>query len=120
VAAFEYEKFKETEGIEVNDYSTSVSRIYTRSSLISCVRPLLLYVQIDPNGAKFKSRENSEAFVTTLATKCLEHKINGIVLTADDNPKTEDTLTNTEIISLIKGVDKDNSLTFICNGGNTV
>jgi len=58
--------------------------------------------------------------VTTLAAKCLEHKINGIVLSADESPKTEDTLTNTEIISLIKGVDKENALTFICNGGMTV
>ena len=81
-----------------------MSRIYNRTSLISSVKPLLIFVEVDPNRAAFKSKQNSEAFVTTLATKCLENKISGIVLHADED-QSADSLKNTEIISLIKQVD---------------
>jgi hypothetical protein len=83
IAAFEFEKVSKEEGKELDDYSSSVSRLYNRASLISSLKPLLIFVQVDPNGAAFKSKENCEAFVTTLTTKCLENKINGIVLQAD-------------------------------------
>lgn len=42
-ASFEFEKNIQNSG----DYSTSVSRIFTRNCLVSTLRPLLLMVQID-------------------------------------------------------------------------
>ena len=52
VAAIDYEKhISKTEGDP--DYSTSIKRMYTRTAVISSLKPMMIMVEIDPNQAGF-------------------------------------------------------------------
>jgi hypothetical protein len=85
IAALEYEKL--TEGPNF-DFSTSVRRVYQRTTLISSVKPLKLMIEIDPNSAGFISEDSCRAFIRLLTHKCLDHNISGLVL----KPEQENSL----------------------------
>ncbi len=77
VAALQYETFLSKKKPFAEDYSTSIKRHYLRQSLLSTLRPMLIFVQVDVT----KMNVSSQApFLADLVTSCNKHSIDGIVL----------------------------------------
>ena len=67
LAAFEYEK---TIG-DHEDYLTSVKRQFQRTSIISKITPMSLFVKIDPIAAGLDSPSKISDFVKLISSKCI-------------------------------------------------
>lgn len=67
------------------DYLTSIRRFYQRSSIVSALTPLSLFVKIDPIAAGIKEPGPK---VKEIAQLCLENGIDGIII---DNQLPEST-----------------------------
>ena len=80
-AALQYERFLEAEnskkGKPNEDFTSTVRRHYKNASLLSSLRPMMLFLQVDVS----KLNQSSHApFLNDLAKVCTKHKIDGIVL----------------------------------------
>ena len=82
VAAVEYEEMQATAGHEV-DYQASFKRHYSRNSIISLHRPLLIFVKVDPYAVFQDNQMRCQSFAVALARYCLKYGIDGIILTHD-------------------------------------
>jgi len=69
-AAFEFEKYQTNVKRMPLDYSTSIQRSYQRNSMLSTLRPLLVFVEVDLDHAKIK---NKAEFLERLVANCKEH-----------------------------------------------
>jgi predicted AAA+ superfamily ATPase len=76
-AAYEYEN-----ACGLGDYSTSVSRTYQKQSLISTLRPVMIFVQVDLLCLSDKDNQR-EAFLNILIQLCKECNIDGVVLNGE-------------------------------------
>jgi len=86
LAAFEFEQVKN----DRTDYTTSVQRAYHRNSIVSPVKPMMLFVQfkmddvlgpiIDPKVAQ----EKIDKFLNSLISKCKTYKIDGVIVHDSD------------------------------------
>jgi hypothetical protein len=61
LAAFEYEQVTQ----DNQDYSASVKRNYLRNSIVSTLKPMMIFVQVSEN--------SSSNFLEILVKKCLEN-----------------------------------------------
>lgn len=88
LAAFEFEKVTE----DITDYTTSVQRYYQRNSIVSTLKPMMLFVQIrlddllSINNEQL-AEESAKKFLQSLVQKCKHHQIDGIVIQDPDTSR---------------------------------
>lgn len=119
VAAVEYEDMEAAAG-HVVDYQVSVKRHYSRNSIISLHRPLIMFVKVDPYAVFQDNPLRCQSFAVALARYCLKYGIDGIVLAHDSEMKAQETQAYQEqLAELIRAVrleDKEERLTVIAAG----
>eukprot|EP00347_Sterkiella_histriomuscorum_P008738 403343941 len=103
IAAYEYE----LKSNDSPDYSTSVSKSYLRNSIISTLKPQMLFLQVDINNLP-----NQETFLNSLISKCKQHGITGVVLSEESQ---EQALQN---IQKFRKIDKQKDLLLMVNSRN--
>jgi hypothetical protein len=112
IAAFEYEQVTN----DLTDYTTSVARQYQRNSIISSLRPMLLFLEIRLDdlllsGKTQASEEKALKIVKTITEKCLAHKLDGIVIQDSDDQRQN------ILLKEIRKHDPRRELTLISVGG---
>lgn len=81
IAAFEFEHVSN----DLTDYTSSVARQYQRNSILSSLRPMLLFLEIRLDDlllqAKNPASEEKALYIVKMITqKCLKHKVDGIII----------------------------------------
>ena len=69
LAALEYERHLVASGGQ-EDYTTSMGRVYQRSSLISTLRPMLLFVSVDLSETSAIKLSDKADFIKNLVQSC--------------------------------------------------
>ena len=109
LAACEYEA-----SIGDDDYLTSVRRNYIRNSLVSSLKPIMLFLKIDPFSAQLKDESQIEASVKIITQLCLEHKIEGLVL--ENKVSGADSASVSRLIDYVRSVDSERKLVIVSAG----
>lgn len=91
LAAFEFEQVNN----DITDYTSSVQRFFQRNSLVSSLKPMMLFVEIrldDLLSVKGEKQSIAEAkvqqYLQILAAKCLKYKLDGILI-QDSNDENQ-------------------------------
>ena len=86
LAAFEFEQVTN----DRNDYTTSVQRMYQRNSIVSSLKPMILFVQfklddlLSSPGEPKLVEEKLNKFLTTLVSKCQAYNLDGLIVQDSD------------------------------------
>ena len=85
LAAFEYEKVTQDD----QDYLTSIKRQFQRTSIISKLTPMSLFLKIDPIAAGADNPSKIEEVLKTITSKCIQYNYDGIII--DNQTSVPDT-----------------------------
>ena len=86
LAAFEFEQVTN----DRTDYTTSVQRMYQRNSIVSSLKPMMLFVQfklddlLSSPGEPKLVEEKLNKFLTTLVSRCQAYNLDGLIVQDSD------------------------------------
>ena len=102
LAAFEFEQVTN----DRTDYTTSVQRMYQRNSIVSSLKPMMLFVQFklddllsSPGDPKLVE-EKLNKFLATLVSKCQSYNLDGLIV-QDSDPTRQN-----RILQALRKLDK--------------
>tara|TARA_B110000285_G_C14998637_1_gene550224 strand:- start:117 stop:395 length:279 start_codon:yes stop_codon:yes gene_type:complete len=76
LAAYEYENVTN----DGEDYLSSIKRFYSRTSIISNLKPMSLFLKIDLHAAGILEPEDIKVKVKEFVMQCIKYNIDGIIL----------------------------------------
>jgi hypothetical protein len=88
------------------DYTTSVQRMYQRNSIVSSLKPMMLFVQfklddlLSSSGDPKSVEEKLNKFLATLVSKCQAYNLDGLIV-QDSDPTRQN-----RILQALRKLDK--------------
>ena len=88
------------------DYTTSVQRMYQRNSIVSSLKPMMLFVQfklddlLSSPGDPKSVEEKLNKFLATLVSKCQAYNLDGLIV-QDSDPTRQN-----RILQALRKLDK--------------